>query len=602
MAHTHKKTSRSPILLTTLLASSMLLLSACGGNDGPPSSSAKPSDTGGNAATPARNNTSSSLLFASVNLVDAAGAPTGQKLVLVNPDTGAVAQEIAVDDLSDNKVAQSFTMSPDGLSSQAGDNRKLYYTNGGKLFEIDLLQTASPGKGRQVSSQGQICSVEQVLPKDALATTSWVVVSTAGADGACEFTDDNEAQLISSDLASSVPALKLTSKPRQVLRILDVQRDSQGRLGNLIGYLADVADELDKDGNKVSRFANLTLVSVAGNGLSTTLTELKPETDVNGDGVLDIPSITSFGKVAGNSAKVYLQIGQDIRVLSWESGAPVLEGPAVSRVETGAVSFLRTDGQATYFVDGAKLNKLGATGQVTLATLAGIQPEVETPGGDAPSPTDQVQPDGAMTTSTLLLVIRNGNNYSLRAVRKSDGVTTAVTLGGSTAIKVEAVNGDTAIISQAASAGEGGALWRLDASVASSSTPILPTRIPGTDHARVLTIVHGDTLTLPGESPATHVVWCDATKVCNPKTVNSYSLASGGNVLLSPGNITGTPLWGHAVAALGSTTLGLMRSSALPFEIRKDGAMVPSQLVSDSLWLFDAGAASSLKQVILPAN
>lgn len=577
-----QKTRISPFLLA-LLASSTLLLSACGDDDNAPSTAATASATGGGsiAATPVRNNTSSSLLFAGINLVDADGAPSGQQIVLVDPATGSVVRQIPVDEQSMHLAAQAFTMSADGLSSQAGDDKKLYYTNGGKLYEVALTQPALTGNGRQVSSETTVCSMIKVLPKDASANTSWLVLNTAGPDGACEYTDDNEVKLVSSDIGGSVPALVLTDKPRQVLRILDVQRDRLGNLANLIGYLADVEDTApDKNGDVSTRYTKLTLISVAATGRPTLLKDLSAPSNEN------LPSISSFGKVAGSNTQIYLQLGNDIRVLSWDSGTPVLGSASVATLDAGPPSFLRTDARATYYVDGTTLK--------TLPASEGPKAPPTLPAGQ------EVQPGSAMTASALLLVLREGDAFSMQVFSKHSEVATTVAFGGSGALKVEAVNGDVAVVSQASASGEGGTLWRVDTS-ALSAAPIVPTQIAATSHARVITTVLGDTTTLPGETQGTHVVWCDASTACAPQNVSSYPLLGTAGLLLSPGNLGSASAWDNTTGGSRSTTLGLLSASSQTTKSLGDGTVVPL-LLSDSVWLFDAAKAGSLSKVNVPAS
>lgn len=584
----------SPIVLA-LLASGSLLLSACGADDGAPRVSATPSTSnpGNNGATPASNNTSSSLLFAGINVVDASGNPAGQQIVLVDPATGAPLQAIGVDEQSTHLAAQAFTVSADGLSTQAGDDKKLYYTNGGKLFELGLTKPATPGNGRQVSSEAHICALTEVFPKDATANTSVLVLQTAGADGLCQFTDDNEVKLVSSDMVSSVPAVTL-NQPKQVSQILQAQRDGQGNLVRLIGYQADVAASAAPSNDpaqsaSLTKFSKVSLIALASDLTPSVLTTLPADVDIDGDGTPDLPSVTSFGKVAGSSTQAYLQVGKDIRLLSWESGTPTLGTTPVATLASGVASFVRTDAQGTYFVDGLAIKRLPAYGAGT-----GTQPKTL-------ADTDEVQPGGAMTASSLLVVVRTGDTFALKAIRKSDGTIATVSFPNGNALKVEAVNGDTAVVSQAAASEEGGALWRVDATVVSDTVPITPTLISGTGRARVITTVHGDITTLPGDTQNTHVLWCDATKSCNPQNVNSYQVGSGTNLLLSPAGVSGTPFWANTGANSRSTTLGLLSSSALPYDILKDGAMVPAPLVSDSVWLFDAGKAGSLSKITVPA-
>jgi hypothetical protein len=568
-----------------LLACAGLLLSGCGGNDGSPDTSATPSsETPATPARPVSNNTSSSLLFASLNLVDATGAPSGQQLVLVDPATGSAVNAINVDEQSMHLSAQAFTMSADGLSTQAGDDKKLYYTNGGKLFEVGLTKPATPGAGRQVSSEAHVCAIAKVLPKDATANASWIVLNTAGPDGACEYTDDNEVKVVSSEFPDSVGAVNV-STVGQSMQILDVQRDGQGNLIRLIGYLADVVEAAAPASDPASSatattFKKLSIIAITADAPPVTVAEIKA--DAGGS----LPSVTSFGKVAGSSTQVYLQIGQDIRLLSWNGGTPILASTPVATLASGTASFVRTDGQATYFVDGEQVKAIPSVKAQALFTLADGE---------------EVQPGSAMSATTLALIVRNRDTYAMHVVDKISGTDRTVDFGARTALKVEAVNGDILVVSQAAAVDSGVTLWRVDAA-GGSGTTITPTKIAGTGHAQVVTVVHGDNTTLSGESTATHVVWCDAAKAaCNPQNLSSYQVASGTNLLLSPANIVDTPTWANAVAGSRSTTLGLMTSSASPYELQKDGSLLPVPLVSDSIWLFDAASTGSLTRITVPA-
>ncbi|MGQ0596683.1 hypothetical protein [Aquabacterium sp.] len=558
--------------LLTLLAASVLL-SGCGDDNNAPSATASSISA---PSTPSENNSSGSYLFGSINVVDGGNQFTGQKISLVDPATRTLLKSVDVDTQSNQLAARAFTVSTDGLSVVAGDDKALYYTNGGKLYELGLTKPASPGNGRQVSSEAQTCVLLKVLPKDASAVTNWLLINSAGADGDCATTTDNETKLVSSDTASTAPAITLTMSARQVL---DVQRDAQGKLVNILAYVTESSTTAGSgtDVTGSSRTTKLKLVAIsATTGAQTDVANgnIAPvsHTDPSGSVTSAIPSVSFFGKVAGRTDQIYVRVGQDVRVLSWASGTPTLLTDVVVTLDTASSAFVHSDAQSTYVVDGNKVRVLQG---LTASALSNALPGTEEVTG------------GVLTSSALMLVARNGDNAALHVVNKRTGNITDLSWPAGSSVRVEAVNGDTVVLSQGSTTTNDVKLLRFNA--ASPSTA--PSQITKAEHARVITTILSATASLSGETAGTHVIWCDATTACNASNVNSYQVVSAGNLLLSSASSTSANWDDARTSQQRSTTLGLLGSSS---HTGADNAPVWS---TDGLWLLDAAQAGSLSQI-----
>lgn len=557
------------------LSATSTLLSGCGDDNNP---SAATASSNGSPSTPSENNSSGSYLFGAVNVVNATNQFTGKKISLVDPTTGTLLKSVDVDTQSTQMAAQAFTVSPDGLSVVAGDDKALYYTNGGKLYELGLTKPASPGSGRQVSSEAQACALLKVLPKDASATTNWLLISSAGTDGDCATTTDNETKLVSSDAASSAPGITLNMSSRQ---LLDIQRDAQGKLVNILAYVTETSTSTGSgaDVTSSSSTSKLKLVLIsATTGAQTDVVNgnIAPVTRTDTSGVTTsyIPSVSFFGKVAGRTDQIYVRVGQDIRVLSWASGTPTLQANTVVTLDSASSSFVHNDALSTYVVDDNKVRVLTASNATVLKTL--------------PS-TDEVT-SGALTGSALLLVTRHGDDFTPHAINKSSGEIVDLSWPTGSSAKIEAVNGDTVVLSQGNASASDVKLLRYN----TASPAVPPSLISSADHARVVTTILSATSSLSGETAGTHVIWCNAATACNASNVNSYQVASGGNLLLSSAS-SSSASWDDAqTSQQRSTTLGLLSSSS------HTGTAEAPVWSTDGLWLFDAAKAGSLSLISNP--
>lgn len=565
-------TSRASSSLLTLLATGVLLTACMDDTTNGPASGASPSSVGNPSS---ENNSAVNYLYASTNIMDGSGNFTGQQINLVDPSTGTLLKSVAVDTSSTQMAAQAFTMSSDGLSTQAGNDVVLYYTNGGKVYAQGLSKPASPGNGQQVSSETQACGLIKVIPKDASATQSWLLINTAGLDGQCDTAADNEVKLVSSD-ASDATAATVVGNSSQEIRLIDTQRDSAGKLVNVI---ASVRTN-DGNGNTVS--TKLVAIS-ASTGAQTDVVNgsIASVPDSNDTSKLVVPTASFFGRVAGSSNQIYVRIGQDVRVLSWATGTPTLQSGVVTTLANTDVPFVHTDGQATYVVDGSSVKVLKANTATVLTSALPASAIVQT--------------GSAMSTSALVLITRNSDDsFGLSVVDKNPAPNTdpvaSVTWAGATLPKIEAVNGDVIVLSAASAGATDVKLMRFNA-----ATPGAAPAAIGADHARVITTVHSATTTLSGETAGTHVVWCDATTACDASKVNSYQVVAGTNLSLSATGST-SPVWQLTNTLSRSTTLGLLGSSS------QTGSADAPIWSSDSLWLFDAAKAGSLSQVSLSSG
>jgi hypothetical protein len=545
----------APTLLALMACSA--LLSACNQDEETAPPVAAPS-----SAQPSNASSEGSYLYASVNVVDDRHALSGQKIALVDPLDGSLLKTVVVDANATMMAAQSFTLSSDGLSLTAGRDTALYYTHAGALYELGLTKPAAPGEGRQVSSEQHACTLLQVLPKDPAALSSWILLSTAGADGLCETPEDQGTVLVSSDADRRTDAISLGTGSTRQADLIEVQRDEQGGLVNVIMAITERSG--DTSG---SRSSQVRLVAISSRTGATS--EVVGGTfRASGDAV---PTVRRLGKVAGSRDQVYVQVGQQVRVLSWSGGVPTLQAAVVATLDTTPL-FVHSDAMTTYVVDGRKvLALMGATS----STLTDKLPASE-----------EVLPGGVLGSTVLLLPVREGERLGLRTVSKIDGSIRAVSWDASLAPRVEAISGDNVVISARAGAQAQGALWRLNA----SAPNLTPVAIAGASQARVITTVRAAGRNLAGEGPDTHVIWCDASVACQAGRVFSLDVLGGSLTSLSP-SATSAAAWDDASALSRGTTQGLLSSTA------HAGTDEAPLWLSDSLWFFDAAKAGSLTRV-----
>jgi hypothetical protein len=272
-------------------------------------------------------------------------------------------------------------------------------------------------------------------------------------------------------------------------------------------------------------------------------------------------TVTYFGRVAGSQTKAYMRVTNGstvngLRILDWSSGKPALSSSAVVNLTENDSVFVHADSTANYFVDGASLIALRSGGSSTiLATWTKAAP----------------QAGGVMTASYLVVPQMDADgNVSLQAFNKTkaNSVRDIALPATGGALQIIAHNGDVLIVSQAT--GASATLWRVDLNASTTPTKI-------SDNATLISATQAASETLTGEQQQAFVIWS------NPASdtllnVNSYQLSTGQSYVLR----SNEPIWDLAITSPLSVTQGLLTSTT--------GS-------NDTLWLFDAGKASSLKQV-----
>ncbi len=567
--------STLPFACTALVAAATL--SACGGGG---SNSAPDAEV-----TPTAVVSTSAYLHMQRNRVDADGNFVAQDIVLVDPVTAAAVWQQSVEITSTQAAVHAFTVSADGLTITEGAEQALYYSQGGKLFELSLRTGASTPTPRQVSSEAGTCSVVRAVPTDTTASLAWVLVNTAGKDGLCDTTEDNVLKLVRSDAGSTTAALSWRGG---ALDAIDVHRNASGTLTQLIAFDPAVGQ--------------LLAISATDGSVST----------VGGVALGTGTSVSYLGRAAGRRDQIYVVTSklvrnttttQDedqtlLRTLTWSSdtAAPTLGNvasasgllqQATTTLSSATLNFAHTD-DATgfYFVDGLKVNVIDK-GKATMRTLATLSapPELLDEKGNPTRPI--VLPGGALGSSALALPVVTAEGVQMVAVAKATGSMRNFDLPPSaTAVAVEARQGDQLVISQLlGDVGGPVALWR--ASLGAGTGAIATTAVSARAH--VLGAMRDTAESLSGEAANPALVWCEAATTCTAAGLKSLQLTSGNNLALAGAGAAGfewtAPVVGDTSGKLLPITVGTQQLNGL--------------WASDTLWLLDATVAGSLKQVTL---
>jgi hypothetical protein len=560
-AHKRPRFRLSPTLLAML--ASGILLSGCdlwSGSEEEPANNARVTSTEEPVVVAQMEEASSangSYLFGTSGRTEDGAS---QFLHIVDPDTGLDMEgyPVFVDADSGQIAAQAFTMASNGLSQQGGNNVALFVVRDHRVYKVDLLKPLAPTQlPLRVSSEEHVCQLLKVIPKDGNATSSWVLLrATRDASGDCADSEQIITKVVSSDADDHTPA----TNTDQISQVLTVQRDAQGHLLAMFGLapaqIATMTTTGSDTGNvdDVAISTKMTQKLVSMDGATGAVTELTLTPDAS-------LTVTYFGRVAGSQTKAYMRVTNGstvngLRILDWSSGKPALSSSAVVNLTENDSVFVHADSTANYFVDGASLIALRSDGSSTiLATWTKAAP----------------QAGGVMTASYLVVPQMDADgNVSLQAFNKTkaNSVRDIALPATGGALQIIAHNGDVLIVSQAT--GASATLWRVDLNASTTPTKI-------SDNATLISATQAASETLTGEQQQAFVIWS------NPASdtllnVNSYQLSTGQSYVLR----SNEPIWDLAITSPLSVTQGLLTSTT--------GS-------NDTLWLFDAGKASSLKQV-----
>lgn len=576
----HKLPRLSPTVVAILASGA--LLSGCDlwGGSSESDNNATVSEVGPPAAVGAQmeeaSNAAGGYLFSKTNVttvvhdVDENGDPVdrvvvGQLLHVIDPGTGLEVGSgpIQVDADSTQEVSKSFTMSADGLSQQAnGVNDTLFFTDARTLYKVSLARRDATEMQQQVSSETHICQLLKTIPKDANATSSWIVLTaTRTADGDCTQVDDVVTKIVDSEATDSTAA----TSTGQLDQVLTAQRDAQGKLLGILGLApAETTSTTVTTANGTEIVNKVTRKLVTMNGDTGGVTEVNLGLDAS-------LHAAYFDRVAGSTTKAYLRVTNDsdvnaLYVLDWSTGTPSLSRTPTTSLTLGDAVFVHADTRANYFVDGVSLQALGSTGTLTtLATLRKGAPQT-----------------GGVMTSSYLVVPQLDNDsgvLSLQAFSKTQpnsarDIAPPQTIG---TLRVEAHNGDVLIVSNTFETTPGQpqtTLWRVDLNPAA----IAYQRV--SDQATLLSTTQAASETLTGEQQQAYVLWSSVPSG-GALSVSSYQLSTSQTYVLTGS----TPAWDLAQGTLGNITQGLLTTTTGDI---------------DTLWSFDAGKAGSLTKV--PAN
>jgi len=566
--------SSLPFACTALVAA--LALSACGGGG----SNSLPETE----VTPAAVVSTSAYLHMQRNRVDANGNFVAQDIVLVDPVTAAAVWQQTVEITSTQAAVHAFTVSADGLTITEGAEQALYYSQGGKLYELSL-RTGSTPVPRQVSSEAATCSVVRAVPTDTTASLAWVLVNTAGTDGLCDTTNDNVLKLVRSDAASTTAALAWRGG---ALDAIDIHRNASGTLTQLIAF--DQAA------------GQLLAISATDGSVS----------NVGGGTLATGASVSFLGRAAGRRDQIYVVVSalgsnadsgapEDqirLRTLTWSSdtAAPSLGNVAspsgllqqpTTTLSSATLNFAHTD-DATgfYFVDGLKVNVIDK-GKATMRTLATLTAPAELLDDNGTPIRPIVLPGGALGSTALALPVVTAEGVKMLSVAKATGAQRDFNLAASaTALTVEARQGDDLVISQLlADVGGPVALWR--ASLSAGTGAIATTAVSARAH--VLGAMRDTAESLSGEAANPALVWCEAATTCTAAGLKSLQLTGGNNLALAGADAASFEWTSH--------TVGDTSGKILPITVGTQ--QISGLWASDTLWLLDATVAGSLKQVTL---
>jgi hypothetical protein len=551
---------RTPFAWALAMCTTLSLV-ACGGGGG--------DDPADPAVAPSGNSSASSLLPLRTNVVNAEGVFQSQSLLLIDPATGQAVWQKGVGTGSTQVAVRAFSVSADGLTVTQGPYAAWFYTDQGKLHAVDL--GSAPPQARQVSSEAAVCDVLRAEPINTSASTSWVLLGTAGADGQCETESDNVHKLVRSDAGASTAALAWAGGR---LEPVHVHRDAAGTLTQLLAH--DTATQR--------------LLAVSATDGSASL--------VTGGQLAAGTSVAWIGRGAGRRDQGFLVVKSagvgELRTLSWagDTGVPTLGASSLLGVTSLSPAFAQTDdARGFYFVDNGSVYMIakGATTVSTLDTLSNLQ---LTSGDDTYVMAPPFFAGGAMTNSALVIPALSQTGAVVYVIDKAPASTErrrtlALPVDAETPFVVEAHQGDQVVVSRAADVGGPvRELWRADVSVAGSIIPVSKVSAA----AYVIASPAGDTAALGGEAEQAATVWCDASVACTAARVQSLQLATGANLALAGTGAAGFEWVDHLAGANAGSRSGVSVS----------GQNALGLWTSDSAWLLDASQAGSLKQVVLP--
>jgi len=575
--------SSLPLSCSAIAASlAAMALSACGGGG----SNTLPPDA---EVTPSTVVSTSAYLHMQRNRVDDSGNFVAQDIVLVDPVTAAAVWQQTVEITSTQAAVHAFTVSPDGLTYTEGADQALYYSQGGKLYELSL-KTGSTPVPRQVSSEAGTCSVVRAVPTNTTASLAWVLVNTAGTDGLCDTTNDNVLKLVRSDAASTTAALSWRGG---ALDAIDIHRNASGTLTQLIAF-----------------------DPVAGQVVAISATD-GSVSNVSGGALGTGTSVSYLGRAAGRRDQIYVVTSalvhnttsnhdEDqtrLRTLTWASdtAAPTLGNVAsppsgglqqsTTALSSATLNFAHTD-DATgfYFVDGLKVNVIDK-GKATMRTLAILPAPAELLDDNGTPIRPIVLPGGALGSTALALPVVTAEGVKMVSVAKATGAQRSFDLAASTtALTVEARQGDDLVISQLlGDVGGPVALWR--ASLSAGTGAIATTAVSARAH--VLGAMRDTAESLSGEAANPALVWCEAATTCTAPGLKSLQLSGGHNLALAGADAASFEWTSH--------TVGDTSGKILPITVgtQQLSGVQAGLWASDSLWLLDATVAGSLKQVTL---
>lgn len=535
--------SRLSSSLLILLATSTLL-TACDLNNDDSEPAATTSSVPGPSPTPDQNPgtpSTSSYLTGVRNALS--GESSTEQLALIDDATGTEVTATLIDRGTHPKLAQAFTVSTDGKSHVAGRQTAVYYIFQNKLWEMALEHVSnelSVPKERQVSSETQACTLDDVTETDATGRTSLLRYTNAGPDGDCSTMADNQSKTA---LSSSTD----TAAPSQTF--LDVQRDGTGAIARVLSISAD---------NKLTITASATLQSTAV---------------VNGT----IPAGTSvsvFGKVAGSTDQVYLRIGNEVRALNW--GNASLSTTVLASLNLVQMPFVHTDDEATYYADVMPAANIAMAPAVvptvpaielTLWRIKPGQGAAQVVASLAVGSADQM-PEIAghvMTPSSLAMVIRRDGADTLAVIKKANGNLRQIALSGPALhIDTLAHAGDILLVSQQLVTGEyAAALTRIDLAN-NDATKVLSSA------ASLVGIINSPNRSLAGEADQTHLIWLEGG------SVRSYNLSADTSLTIADSSTLDGWNGGPLKADVTNLTQGLLHG------------LSTGNSVTETLWLFNA--------------
>lgn len=550
--------SRLSSSLLILLATGTLLTACDLNNDDSEPAATTSSVPDQNPVTPS----TSSFLTGVRNVLTEAGVTT--ELVLVDDATGTEVAATTIDLNTRPKVAQAFTVSADGKSYVAGRQTVAYYVHEQKLYEISLEHVTnelSQPEPRQVNTETQVCQLRSVVETNATASTNLLSYTTAGEDGDCSTSEDNldkTALSIGGDAAV------------QTVRLVDVQRDSAGAITQVLGL-----QTVNGKSALVAASASTLQVSNVING---DLAAGLPSPTEEGDSKL--VSVSVFSKIVSAPAKVYLLVGNEVRLLDWSGTTPTLGTAAIATLGLAQTPIVHADdgkggsGEATYFVNAQRTAPSSSTYELALWRIKLGQVAAEKVSSlSTGSPEDLPELAGhAMTPSSIALVVRHGDTDTLTVIKKDGGSQRNIALSGPTLhIDTLAHAGDVLLVSQQLVTGEDAvSLSRIELA---NNDAISQLSASGS----LVTVINSPSRSLAGEADDTHLLWREGSNVL------SYNLSSNTPPLTIADSGTLNDWDGGMLrASVSNQTQGLLLGVS---------ATTPS---NQKLWPFNANKAAAI--------